>query len=143
MTGTDAAIADDSVGATVSERLIAGGLSLIAAGEEEPSVRRLAEASGRSTMCVYTHFGGRQSLIRSVHERAAARFLDAVDAADDPVDGARTWLQGHPGVGLWMFAPTRQDDLRVDRDTLIAAARARVGAALDALVGAIVLRTSA
>ncbi|HEY3604266.1 MAG TPA: TetR/AcrR family transcriptional regulator [Sporichthyaceae bacterium] len=67
----------------------AGGLTL----------RRLAEATGTSTMAVYTHFGGMQSLRDEVRREGFARLrahLDFVEATNDPVaDLARLGREYH------------------------------------------------
>jgi len=71
--------ADD---ASISEQLITGALRLITdEGPGDLSVRRLAQAGNRSTMCVYTKFGSRQGLLAAVYDRAAAEFLAVLRAA--------------------------------------------------------------
>jgi AcrR family transcriptional regulator len=68
----------------VREQLVRGALELIASdGTVDLSVRRLAQAGGRSTMCVYSKFGSRRRLLEAVYERAAAQFLDQLDQASD------------------------------------------------------------
>ncbi|GAB3701921.1 TetR/AcrR family transcriptional regulator [Mariniluteicoccus flavus] len=44
-------------------------------GTSDLSVRQLAAAAGRSTMCVYTAFGGRAKLLAGVHDRVADEFI--------------------------------------------------------------------
>ncbi|MGC5627516.1 TetR/AcrR family transcriptional regulator [Georgenia sp. Z1344] len=66
----------------IDESLIAGALALVAtSGSAELSVRSLASAGGRSTMCVYSHFGGRGGLLTAAYARAAEGLLQAMDAA--------------------------------------------------------------
>lgn len=65
----------------VREQLITGGLRLISeAGSADLSVRHLAQAADRTTMCVYTKFGNRRGLVSALYERAAAELLALLDA---------------------------------------------------------------
>jgi len=61
---------------------------LAAEGSDALSIRKLAAEVGVSTMAVYTHFGGKDELLRAVvlegFDRLAAH-LSAVDETDDPV----------------------------------------------------------
>jgi len=76
----------------VREQLVRGALELIASeGTVDLSVRRLARAGGRSTMCVYSKFGSRRSLLEAVYERAAAQFLDQLDRASDSGRPCTAW----------------------------------------------------
>lgn len=64
----------------VREQLVRGALALVT--EEGPvdlSVRRLARAADRTTMCVYTKFTNRQGLLAAVYERAADELLAHLD----------------------------------------------------------------
>lgn len=113
---------------TVSERLVAGGVQLIDSdGDANLSVRRLAEASGRSTMCVYTYFGGREALLAAVHDRAATEVRDALASTDAPRAALATWLAEHPRLALWLFTATIPADLDARRTDLMAAVRALLG----------------
>ena len=61
---------------TVAEQLIAGGRDLIGReGAGDLSVRRLVEAAGRSTMCVYSHFGNRKRLLAEIYRSCADELL--------------------------------------------------------------------
>lgn len=61
---------------TVTEQLLAGTRDLIRAeGTTDLSVRRLATASGRSTMCVYTAFGTRSKLLEAAHAQAVEEWV--------------------------------------------------------------------
>ena len=56
----------------VRERLNRGAISLIEReGCSSLGVRRLAQASDRTTMCVYTKFGSRGGLLTAVFERVS------------------------------------------------------------------------
>ena len=63
------------------------------------TLRRLAEETGTSTMAVYTHFGGMQSLRDEVRREGFARLrahLEFVEATNDPVaDLARLGREYH------------------------------------------------
>lgn len=67
---------------TVAEQLVLGGRDLISReGTGDLSVRRLVEAAGRSTMCVYSHFGNRKRLLAEVYRSCAADLLAALAKA--------------------------------------------------------------
>lgn len=101
---------------TVSERLIAGTLALIAQeGPRDLSVRRLAEASGRSTMCVYTYFKGRIPLLESAHRTAAADILATLDGASSPVAALREFAASKPALLLWLLSADGMTDLDTQR----------------------------
>jgi AcrR family transcriptional regulator len=56
----------------IRERLLTGAAEVLATdGVEGLTVRRVVEAAGRSTMCVYTKFGGRGGLMNAVYLQAA------------------------------------------------------------------------
>lgn len=96
-------------------------------GDANLSVRRLAEASDRSTMCVYTYFGGREVLLAAVHDRAAAELRDAIAAADVPDAALAAWLQAHPRLALWLFTATSPAELVPRRAELMAGIRDALG----------------
>jgi AcrR family transcriptional regulator len=64
---------------TVAEQLVLGGRALISReGTGDLSVRRLVEAAGRSTMCVYSHFGNRKRLLAEVFRSCGDDLLAAL-----------------------------------------------------------------
>ncbi|MDN3241722.1 TetR/AcrR family transcriptional regulator [Glycomyces tritici] len=64
---------------TVAEQLVLGGRALIGReGTGDLSVRRLVEAAGRSTMCVYSHFGNRKRLLAEVYRSCGDDLLAAL-----------------------------------------------------------------
>lgn len=66
----------------VREQLIRGAIRLISdEGPSDLSVRRLAQAADRTTMCIYTKFAHRRGLLSAVYERTARTLLDRLDAA--------------------------------------------------------------
>lgn len=91
---------------TVTERLLVGARSLLdAEGASALTARKVATASGRSTMCVYTAFGSVPKMVEAVYGEIAGEFLDAVG-----VEPARVphryleWARANPkGYGL-LFA---------------------------------------
>lgn len=86
----------------VREQLIRGGLGLIDAdGTEALSVRRLAQAADRTTMCVYTKFGGRSGLLMAIFDRAARELLGSL--GDSPADDLRAWGSAHPERYRFLF----------------------------------------
>ncbi|GAB3234921.1 hypothetical protein GCM10027447_32460 [Glycomyces halotolerans] len=67
---------------TVAQQLLAGGRDLIGReGAADLSVRRLVEAAGRSTMCVYTHFGNRRRLLAEIYRSCRDDLLAGLRAA--------------------------------------------------------------
>ncbi|WP_205328413.1 TetR/AcrR family transcriptional regulator [Glycomyces sp. YM15] len=67
---------------TVAEQLVLGGRTLISReGTGDLSVRRLVEAAGRSTMCVYSHFGNRKRLLAEVYRSCGDDLLAALTNA--------------------------------------------------------------
>ena len=93
---------------TVSEQLILGGTQLVQAeGLTDLSVRRLAEASGRSTMCVYTAFGNRRNLIAAIYRRSAEEFIAELDGLDDPLPALaghyRSYARDRPRLFHFLF----------------------------------------
>ncbi|WP_405056919.1 TetR/AcrR family transcriptional regulator [Kribbella sp. NBC_01505] len=74
----------------IRERLLSGAAEVLAAdGVEGLTVRRVVEAAGRSTMCVYTKFGSRGGLMSAVYEQAANSLYGVLDRAR-PVEGSTT-----------------------------------------------------
>jgi AcrR family transcriptional regulator len=71
------------------EALVAAATALLAqSGPSEIKVRRIAEASGVSTMAVYHHFGGVPELLHAVVDNGftilRAAMVDAMTASSDP-----------------------------------------------------------
>lgn len=119
---------------TVTRRLLTGTLDLIGSdGGANLSVRRLAEASGRSTMCVYTYFGGRGSLLAAAHKEAGQELLDAVEAHAGAGRGqaAAEWMNERPQLALWLFTVTDPPEVAACRAELTV----RMRAALDGQAG--------
>lgn len=78
---------------TVAEQLIAGGRDLIGReGAGDLSVRRLVEAAGRSTMCVYTHFGNRKRLLAEIYRSCGDDLRSDLATADSPEALDRRYL---------------------------------------------------
>ncbi|MFD6142979.1 TetR/AcrR family transcriptional regulator [Promicromonospora sp. NPDC060271] len=113
---------------TVTRRLLTGTLELIGSdGGTNLSVRRLAEASGRSTMCVYTYFGGRGSLLAAAHKEASQELLDAVGGHEPGparAHAAAAWMNARPLLALWLFTVTDPPEVAACRTELTARARA-------------------
>ena len=77
-------------GADLAERLVdEAGRILSTDGAGALSLRRLATATGTSTMAVYTRFGDKQGLLAAMYragfERLGAAMTAAVEGVDDPV----------------------------------------------------------
>jgi AcrR family transcriptional regulator len=76
--------------ADLAERLVdEAGRILSTDGAAALSLRRLAAATGTSTMAVYTRFGDKQGLLAAMYragfERLGAAMTAAVEGIDDPV----------------------------------------------------------
>lgn len=103
-------LSDD--GARIRDRIVAGTLELIdAEGSGSLTVRRMAASADRSSMCVYSVFGNRRTLLGDVWD-ACADDLAAATAADGPdgtaaADAYREWARSHPGryAFLWDVDP--------------------------------------
>ncbi|WP_158299955.1 TetR/AcrR family transcriptional regulator [Glycomyces paridis] len=77
---------------TVAEQLVSGGRDLIGReGVADLSVRRLVEAAGRSTMCVYSHFGSRKRLLAEVFRSCADDLAAALAAAGTAAEFERAY----------------------------------------------------
>lgn len=91
----------------VREQLIQGALRLISAeGPADLSVRRLAQAGSRSTMCVYTKFTSRQGLLQAVYERAAEELLTRLATTDGTAGLAAAYreaAEAAPGLYSFLF----------------------------------------
>lgn len=71
----------------LAERLVdEAGRILSAEGAAALSLRRLATATGTSTMAVYTRFGDKQGLLAAMYRAGFARLGAALSAAVDGVD---------------------------------------------------------
>jgi len=96
---------------TVAELLVSGGRDLIAReGSGDLSVRRLVEAVGRSTMCVYTYFGNRKRLLAEVYRSCADNLVAALAASGSATELSeryRRYAAEHPRHFQYLFA----DDL--------------------------------
>lgn len=109
---------------SVSQQLVAGGLRLVESdAAANLSVRRLAEAAQRSTMCVYTYFGGRQKLLAAMHDDGARRLLDSLRSAAPAERAAalRAWAEAHPSLTLWLLTSAENDEIRAQATALQAA----------------------
>ena len=74
----------------LAERLVdEAGRILSADGAAALTLRRLATATGTSTMAVYTRFGDKQGLLAAMYragfERLGAAMSEAVEGVDDPL----------------------------------------------------------
>lgn len=143
----------------VRERLIRGTFEVLAAdGTDGLTVRRIAEAAGRSTMCVYSKFGNRRRLLQEVYHRAADELAQALGSRPRaPLDlalGYRRFARRHPeryallfehALGPLELPPSaRQDAVRQVVDALAANGvdPARGHAAWAAMHGLLVLERS-
>jgi AcrR family transcriptional regulator len=96
----------------IRERLLAGAADvLVTDGIDGLTVRRVAEAAGRSTMCVYTKFGSRRGLIQGVFTQAETD-LAAVLRKAKPIRGNnplgvasayRRFARQHPAAYALLF----------------------------------------
>ncbi|MEU6247629.1 TetR/AcrR family transcriptional regulator [Glycomyces sp. NPDC047010] len=93
---------------TVAEQLVLGGRALISSeGTADLSVRRLVEAAGRSTMCVYSHFGNRKRLLAEVYRSCADDLTAALAGARDAIGLERdytAYARKEPRHFLYLFA---------------------------------------
>lgn len=96
-------------GVPIREQLRVGALAHVREqGTQDLTVRTLAKAAGRSTMCVYSKFGGRDALLDTVFDDAAAELHASLDTAS-PVaylTSLRRWARDNPG--LWQLLVTHE-----------------------------------
>lgn len=117
---------------TVREQLLAGGTEHVRArGTAELTVRALATASGRTTMCVYTKFGNRTQYLAAIFDALADELLTALDRSSpaELLASLRRW--GRENAGAWdllMRAPVEIIDIEPSR-------RARLLGGLDRAMG--------
>ncbi|WP_020392616.1 TetR/AcrR family transcriptional regulator [Kribbella catacumbae] len=96
----------------IRERLLAGAADVLATdGVAGLTVRRVVEAAGRSTMCVYTKFGSRGGLMNAVYEQTADSLYAVLERAR-PVEGSaalglasayRRFALANPGAYALLF----------------------------------------
>jgi len=119
--------ADQPAEPDVRRRLVEVAAHLVREqGSSALSARKLAAATGTSTMAVYTHFGGMPGLVRAMvaegFERLFARVAE-VPVTDDPVAdlrGAATAYRGHaladPDLYAVMFGAATLGEYRLHQD---------------------------
>ena len=71
-------------------------------GATNLTVRALAAAAGRSTMCVYTRFDGRKGLLTAAYQHVAGEFLGVLDTAD-PVGAYAAYAEAEPHLYALLF----------------------------------------
>ncbi|MFK8906938.1 TetR-like C-terminal domain-containing protein [Streptomyces sp. YS-3] len=81
---------DELTGRLIDE----AGRLLAAHGPEGLSLRKLAAATGTSTMSVYTRFGGKPQLLAAMHREALRRLGAALDEASTGASGSLEQLAG-------------------------------------------------
>lgn len=82
---------------TVREQLILGATELLdTEGLGDLSVRRLATAAGRTTMCVYSKYGSRGALLQAVYDQLGAELLDRLQRLADPEEELSTVARETP-----------------------------------------------
>lgn len=95
--------------AEVRERLVRASRTLLA--EEGPSalrVRRIAALADRTTMCIYSHFGGKDGILEELYRRGFAELEDRLAAllpddglpGDDPAADLRAMARAYRGFAL-------------------------------------------
>lgn len=95
---------DADAKAQVRERLVRASRMLLS--EEGPSalrVRRIAALAGRTTMCIYSHFGGKEGILDELYRRGFAELeqsLASVPRTKDPVADLRATLDAHRSFAL-------------------------------------------
>jgi AcrR family transcriptional regulator len=122
---------------TVAEQLVLGGRALISReGTADLSVRRLVEAAGRSTMCVYSHFGNRKRLLAEVFRSCGEDLLAALAKARNATDlerGYAAYARKEPRHFQYLFAADLEtfgldQSLRLDLiDSVLDQAAAHLG----------------
>ncbi|MEN3615183.1 TetR/AcrR family transcriptional regulator [Plantactinospora sp. ZYX-F-223] len=125
------------------DRLIAGARDVLqSTGITDLTVRKVATAAGRSTMCVYTKFGNRRGMIEAVYEALVEDLVAEVTPptgrrptalVEDWALALRDWsMRYHEPYRLVFDYPLDQfeisDDVRIDAiDRVVAAPAEQVG----------------
>jgi AcrR family transcriptional regulator len=129
----------------IRERLLAGAAEVLSTdGIEGLTVRRVVEAAGRSTMCVYTKFGSRGGLMNAVYQQAADGLFVVLERSR-PVEGSATlglaaayrrFALANPGAYALLFdhslpALDIDESVRSDTVTRVVSLLADGGGALE------------
>jgi AcrR family transcriptional regulator len=87
----------------VRDQLVGGVREHVRAnGVANLTVRALAAAAGRSTMCVYTRFEGRKGLLTAAYQHVAGELLAALDTAD-PARAYAAYAAAEPHLYSLLF----------------------------------------
>lgn len=85
----------DDAHVRIRDRILAATVDLIdTEGSGALTVRRMAAAADRSSMCVYSTFGNRAALVGDAWAQSAAELEAAT--AESGADGYRAWARAHP-----------------------------------------------
>lgn len=85
----------DAAHVRIRDRILAATLDLIdTEGSGALTVRRMAAAADRSSMCVYSTFGNRAVLVGDAWSQSAEALEAAVEARG--AEGYRAWAVAHP-----------------------------------------------
>ena len=88
----------------IENRLRTGALSLLERdGAQALSARKIATEAGRTTMCIYSHFGSVPALLGSLYDNLADDLLSAVDQGDEPTLTLAAWAETNPGSYRLLF----------------------------------------
>lgn len=89
---------------TVREQLVGGVREHVRThGLSNLTVRALAAAAGRSTMCVYTRFDGRQGLLTASYHHLAEELLGLLNNGTDPAVAYRAYALAEPRLYSLLF----------------------------------------
>lgn len=105
MASSDQSSRDGATEPTIREQLLAGSTALIEdEGFGDLSVRRLATASGRSTMCLYTKFGSRSALLEALFAERLDELLGLLRGSADPPGALARFAEQRPQVYALLFS---------------------------------------
>lgn len=89
---------------TIAERLRIGARQLLEReGASALTARRIAAESGRTTMCIYSKFGGVGALVAAVHDDAAESLLGELSADAATPERYTEWARANPGAYRLLF----------------------------------------
>lgn len=101
------------------------------------TVRVLAAAGGRSTMCVYTQFDGRKGLLTAAYQHMAGELLNAIDSAD-PARSYLAYASAEPRLYSLLFEAdltTLEVDAELRRNLILAVLERLGPASMDVWPG--------
>lgn len=82
----------------IERRLREAALTLLEQdGAASLTARKIAGAAGRTTMCIYSHFGSISALLGNLYQDLGRQVRTAISGADTPAAALASWSRRQPG----------------------------------------------